>query len=78
MDVAITPQGTRVAMPGGAVYDLPAGAPVQIPETSEPVLVGPNDVVLPPGGGIGPEAQAALAAATGGARNITNDPIPGQ
>lgn len=74
MDVNITPQGTRVQMPGGTAFDLPPGSPVVIPEPSRPILVGPNDVVLPPGGGLGPEAEAALAAATGGARNVTNDP----
>ena len=78
MDVSITPQGTRVALPGGPVMELPPGSPVEIPEATQPVLNGPNDVVLPPGGGLGPEAQAALAAATGGARNVTNDPPPGQ
>lgn len=77
MDVNITPQGTRVNLPGGPTLELPPGVPVKIPELTEPVLMGPNDVVLPPGGGLGPEAQAALAAATGGARNVTNDPPAG-
>lgn len=77
MDVNITPQGTQVKMPGGPVYELPPGAPVLIPEPAQPILNGPNDVVLPPGGGLGPEAEAALAAATGGARNVTNDPPVG-
>jgi hypothetical protein len=78
MEVSITPQGTNVTLPGGAAVTLPPGTPVAgLEEASRPILTGPNDVVLPPGGsGLTPETAAALAAA-GGARNITQDPTPG-
>ena len=75
VDVTITPSGTQVKIPGGPTLQLPPGEQVILPDSSGPVLEGPEDVVLPPGGGMGPAAAAALAAATG-ARNITHDPPP--
>lgn len=78
MEVSITPHGTNVQIPGGPAVTLPPGSAVTRDVIEpEPVVLGPDDVVLPPGGGMTPDVEAALAAA-GGARNITNEPTPGQ
>lgn len=84
-EVTITPQGTRVNVPGAGSMRLPPGTAVQLaPE--EP----PPGVVLPRGGAMTDEVNAALAASQSSppppdtapsprpapARNITHDPAP--
>lgn len=77
-EVTITPQGTRVALPGKPAMTVPSGVPV---DATGGVGNG-ADVVLPEGGAMPPEVAAALARrsteppmmdASGGARNITNE-----
>lgn len=75
MEVSITPSGTRVVLPGApAPIMAPPGAPIDSAMLGheQPVL-DPNDVVLPRGGQMSPETEAALS---GGARNVTADPLP--
>lgn len=75
MDVTITPQGTRAVLPGAAgAIVVPPGA--SIDASMLEAAQAPGGVVLPPGGEMSPEVAAALAAASGGARNVTADPIP--
>lgn len=72
-EVTLTPQGTRVSIPGGPQMTVPPGAPVDTASLMEPQPL-PEGVVLPPGGGMTAEAAAAIAASSGGARNITQEP----
>ena len=64
-NVIITPQGTRVIAPSGAATVVPQGQAVDLAATSGHVEVpqappGVANIVLPPGGGLTPEALAAL------------------
>lgn len=64
----ITPQGTTVVNPRGQRSVLPAGVAVPleisagVPPEPPPAPEGVAQVVLPPGGGMSPEVEAALAA----------------
>jgi hypothetical protein len=66
LNVTITTQGTRVTTPAGTQAVLAPGEPVtsdvvsDTPELPPPPEDGVN-VVLPPGGGMSPEIEAALA-----------------
>lgn len=82
----IPPAGQPIVVPPGypvdtVGYGVAQAAPVAATEPVE------GDIVLPKGGGMTPEVMAALSAAkasgsapifdaTGGARNITHDPMP--
>lgn len=63
----ITPQGTTVVAPTGARSTLPPGmaVPIEIsaglPPEPPPAPDGVAQIVLPPGGGMTPELEAALA-----------------
>ena len=66
-NVFLTTQGTQVVAPSGAKTMLPAGSAIDLaasagtPPELPPAPPGVAQVVLPPGGGITPEIEAALA-----------------
>jgi hypothetical protein len=66
-NVFLTTQGTEVVAATGAKTVLPAGAPVDLaasaglPPEPPPAPPGVEQVILPPGGGMTPELEAALA-----------------
>jgi hypothetical protein len=77
MEVTITPAGTRATVPGIATpIVVPPGTPIdKTMLAASGVPTGEGEIVLPQGGEMSPEVAAALAA-SGGARNVTADPLP--
>ena len=82
----IPPAGQPIVVPPGYPVDAVAYGTAQVAPVSAPVAIE-GEIILPKGGGMTPEVMAAINAAksagsapifdaSGGARNITHDPMP--